>query len=130
MNTADTAHTCNWTRAIFASLLVFGLLVPLAGSAAKGNPVVEVEGMAFNVDHALIDNLKAHQGKQLTLYLSSGTQITGKVKAVGIHLLHLERISQREFMDALVRIDTIEAIEGRFRAYRSDLERMGLEEKQ
>jgi sRNA-binding regulator protein Hfq len=116
-------------RRLCVLALVAGLGLPFAAAAGSANPVVEVAGMDFRVDQGLVDNLKASEGKQLTLHLASGSQITGRVKAVGEHLVHLEKISQREFMDALVRIDAIEAIEGRFRAYRNDLNRLGLEEK-
>jgi small nuclear ribonucleoprotein (snRNP)-like protein len=77
----------------------------------------------------MAENLKTHVGKRVTLYLSSGIQITGKVKALSQHVVHMEKISNRDFMDALIQIESIEAIEGRFRAYQRDLERMGLKEK-
>ncbi len=124
-----TAGTRTFNRLLMVSLLALGLAAPGAASASKGNPVVEVAGMEFNAGHSMQENLKAHLGKRLTLYLSSGAQITGSVKAVGEHMVYLEKITRRDFMDALVRIETIEAIEGQFRAYQRDLERMGLKEK-
>ena len=122
-------RTSSLNHVIITTLLASLLAAPLAVSAAKSNHVVEVAGMAFNIDHTMVDNLKAHLGKRLTLYLSSGTQITGKVKAISQHMVHMEKISKREFQDALIQLESIEAIEGQFRAYKRDLERMGLKEK-
>ena len=126
---AKTPRTSSLKYLLVTILLAVALAVPLVVSAAKGNPIVEIADMAFNVDHMMADNLKAHVGKRLTLYLSSGTQITGRVKALSQHMVHMEKISKRELMDALILIDSIEAIEGRFRAYKRDLERLGLKEK-
>ncbi|MCP4288321.1 MAG: hypothetical protein GY792_28490 [Gammaproteobacteria bacterium] len=124
-----TPRTSSLNHTLITTLLALVLATPLAVSAAKGNPVVEVAGMAFNVDHTMVDNLKAHVGKRLTLYLSSGTQISGKVKTLSQHMVHMETISKRDLMDALIQIKSIEAIEGQFRAYQRDLERMGLKKK-
>jgi len=41
--------------------------------------------------------------------------MTGIVKEVKNNLLHLEKISQKEFYDALITIDHISAVEARVR---------------
>ena len=45
----------------------------------------------------------------------SGKTLTGVVKEVGNHLIHLEKLSGKEYFDALIRIENISAIETRFR---------------
>ena len=112
-----------------AGPVMLALLAPAPVAGGNPNPVVEVAGMQFDTERAMRENLQAHLGKTLTLYLDSGAEITGRVKGVGQQLVHLEQIARREFMDALLRIDSIVAIEGRFRAYQRDLERLGLQPK-
>lgn len=76
--------------------------------------VVAIDGMAYNVQFSLTDNLKSFVGKKVTVTLASGSSFAGKVKEVGQHLLHLERLDGKDFNDALIRIDTIIAIDARF----------------
>ena len=63
----------------------------------------------------LADNLIAMKGKTVAVSLSSGQIMTGVVKDVQNNLLHLEKLSQKEFYDALIRLDQIVAIEVRVR---------------
>lgn len=77
--------------------------------------VTRKEAVQLNSNLSLADNLVAFQGKTVTVTLASGQTISGIVKAVGTNLLHLEKISQKEFYDALIPLDRIEAIEARVR---------------
>ncbi len=98
-----------------AILLSAVLLVsPAVMAAAK---VVPLEGVAYTVDASLADNLAALSGKRVTVSVDGGKSLTGVVKAVGQHLVHLEKIERKEFFDALIRIEDISAIETRFREY-------------
>ena len=63
----------------------------------------------------LSDNLVALTGKTVAISLISGQTVAGVVKEVQSNLLHLEKLSQKEFYDALIRIDQIVAIEVRAR---------------
>jgi hypothetical protein len=69
----------------------------------------------FETDQSLADNLKLYTGKDVYVHLRSGKTVQGYVKSVGSHLLHLEKLSGRDFYDALVRIEDISAFEARFR---------------
>lgn len=60
-------------------------------------------------------NLTALKGKTITVFISSGQSETGVVKEVQDNLLHLEKLSQKEFYDALIRVDQIMGIEVRVR---------------
>jgi hypothetical protein len=64
---------------------------------------------------SLTDNLSALTGKTVTIYLAGGQSLTGIVKEVKGGLLHLEKLSQKEFYDGLVSIDKIAAMETRAR---------------
>jgi hypothetical protein len=61
------------------------------------------------------ETLKARVGKTVTLHLASGTSISGTVGEVRDHEVVVKGLSGREFSDALVRIDVIEAVEARAR---------------
>jgi len=92
---------------LLAALLSAGMLLPT--SAAFAQPP------QFNPVFSVADNLAALKGRTATVHLASGQSITGVVKDLGDHMLHIERISQREFFDALIRIDSIVAVEARVR---------------
>jgi len=59
--------------------------------------------------------LKARMGKPVTLHLASGASLTGNVAEVRDQAVVLKGLSGREFSDAIVRLDVIEAIEARAR---------------
>jgi hypothetical protein len=111
-------------------LAVAGLMGAGVALASERDPVVAIEGMAYNVEWSIADNLKALKGKRVTITLDSGHQVNGRIKEVGPNLVHLEALGQKDFMDALLRIDAISGIESQFRAYQRDLERMKQREAQ
>jgi len=95
-----------------AALLMISLMVAIQTVQAAG------EGKQFiqlNSGISLADNLTALKGKTATVFLSSGQSMTGIVKDVKDNILHLEKISEKEFYDAIIRIDMISAIEARVR---------------
>ena len=95
-----------------------------APAVLADNPVVTIPGVELRVDAALEDNLKALSGRQVLVTLDSGIQVGGRVKAIGSGLLHLENIANKSFMDAIVRLERIEAVETQVRAYERDLSRL------
>ena len=92
---------------LLSSLLLTAQPVQAAGEAK--------EYVQFNAAMPLADNLTALKGKTVTVYLSSGQILTGVVKEVKDHLLHLEKLSQKDFYDAIVRLELISAVEARVR---------------
>ena len=94
-------------------LLLVAVTVPSMAYAAP--EVVPVEGVSFNVNASMTDNLRALHGRHVTLMLDSGSSVSGVVGEVGEHLLHLEKLERKEYFDAAVRIDAIRSVETRFR---------------
>ena len=92
---------------LMALLLVNLVVIPETAQAAAGTQL--------NSAITLTDNLVALKGKTVTVSLASGQTITGVVKEVQNNLLYLEKLSQKEFYDALIRVDLIAAIEVRAR---------------
>lgn len=89
------------------------LLLPATTYAAAD--VVPIGDVSFNVNQSLSDNLRRLSGKRIRVTLNSGIQLTGTVRDIGNDLVHLEKIENRDFFDALIRIDSINAIDTRFR---------------
>lgn len=97
--------------ATFLLANAFGLLETVdAQTAAAPKPAVQL-----NAALSLADNLTALKGRTVSVSLSSGQTLTGVVKEVQSHLLHLEKLSQKEFFDALIRLDQVIAVEVRAR---------------
>lgn len=69
----------------------------------------------YSTAATLADNLKNLTGKRVTLHLKSGASLTGTVKATGAQLVHLEKLDNRDYFDALVLLEQIAAIDSRAR---------------
>lgn len=98
----------------FALALMFVVGIPFTAQAE----VVEVEGAKFNLQLSMDENLRSHIGKTVTVVLSSGKELTGKVKGVDRDFLHLEALTGKEFYDALVRLDHISAVIAKLRLFK------------
>lgn len=101
------------SAALALIVLFCGAIIMVPGRAEA--KVVAVEGMGYNVQAGMKDNLTPLVGKKVQLTLASGATFTGLVRQVGDHVVHVEKLDGNEFFDALIRIDTIEAITARFR---------------
>ena len=102
-------------RIIYLSLLTATLLVANSSLVTAKQNLVPVEGAYFTVNVSMSQNLKNFVGKRIGVTLDSGTVISGVVKEVGDHFLHLETLDRKEYFDALIRIEDISAFESRFR---------------
>jgi hypothetical protein len=96
-----------WAQTLAATILVIGFAALPLGALA--------ETPQFNPAFSIADNLAGLKGRTATVHLTSGQTITGVVKEIGDHVLHLEKIAQREFFDAVIRVETISAVEARVR---------------
>ena len=99
--------------ALIILLCVTILMLPTEVEAKT--KIVVIEGISYNVDLSLTDNLKSLTGKKIYVTLDSGKTFTGFVKKVGNHLMHLEKLDGKDYFDALIRIENISAIDTRFR---------------
>jgi predicted secreted Zn-dependent protease len=96
-------------------VVLFSLLFLGLQAEAEAKSAVPIEGAKFSVSVSLKDNLKSLIGKDVVVNLRSGKTHQGFVKAVGDEFIHLEKLSGRDFYDALVRITDISSIELKFR---------------
>ena len=98
------------------NLVIAGFFVLALLAAPRGACAAEAkEPVQLNVAVSMADNLAALKGKTVTVNLAAGPSVTGIVKDVKGNLLHLEKLSQKEFYDALVTIDKIASVEARAR---------------
>ncbi len=106
------------TRIKITSLLLFLFTFLLASPLTVAAPkIVPVEGVSYIINSSMMDNLVALTGKKVMLTLDGGITLTGSIKSVGEHVVHLEKIERKELFDSLIRIENIQAIEMRFREY-------------
>ena len=59
--------------------------------------------------------LERHVGKRVSLVMGSGPELTGVVVKVGANVVHLGELGGREFFDAAVSLDRIDAVVVRVR---------------
>ncbi len=59
---------------------------------------------------AIKDVLIDQTGKRVIVRLDAGEELEGTVTKVGDQLVHLSKLSRRDFFDAVVRIDRISAV--------------------
>lgn len=97
------------------TILFYVTILVLPMDAEAKAKVVAIEGISYNVNFSLADNLKSLIGKKVSVTLDSGKTFIGLVKEVGNHLIHLEKLDVKEHFDALIRIEDISAIDTRFR---------------
>jgi len=103
--------------AITVAAIFFAALLFFQVDAQAGAKVVPIEGMGYNVDFTIKDNLKSLVSKHVYVTLESGSSFAGFLKAVGNNCIHLEKLNGKEFFDALIRIEDITAIEAKFRDF-------------
>jgi hypothetical protein len=97
------------------ALLFITAIFVLSLDASAKTDIVAVSGVSYNVNFSFQDNLKSLAGKKVYLTLNSGKTFAGYVKAVGDHLVHLEKLDGKSYFDALICIDDISAIDTKFR---------------
>ncbi len=103
------------TMGITLMLLFCAALLTFPAAVAAKPKVVAVEGVSYNVNASMSENLKSLIGKKVYVSLDSGKILSGSVKAVGNHLIHVEKLDGKEYFDALIRIEDVSAIDTRFR---------------
>jgi len=91
--------------------LVAGLM-----ALAVSTPVLADEAYTLKSDRNVAGVLGDLAGKTVTLYLRGGEKLTGKLSVAGTRTVQLTGLSGREFYDAVVALDAIDAVEVRARS--------------
>ena len=99
---------------VLLAVMLFSAVLVIA-PAVQARSITPVEGAKFDTVSSIKDNLKAHIGKDVVIHVRSGKSFQGQVKAIGDHLIHLEKIAGRDFYDALIRLEDVTTVETKFR---------------
>lgn len=87
------------------SIITLAMIAALSlGSGAIAAPLTV--GSSDNVQRVL----ETQKEKRVTVKLKSGDEITGVLKTVSSHVVHLAQLSGKEFYDAVVEINSIAAV--------------------
>ena len=89
----------------------------LPQTANAGAKPIPIKGVGYQVNASMEDNIKTLVGKKVTIYLDSGSTLSGYLKEAGNHLIHLEKLDRKNFFDALIKMDKIIAIDAQFKQY-------------
>ncbi|TAK45037.1 MAG: hypothetical protein EPO27_11100 [Betaproteobacteria bacterium] len=85
------------------------LMTLVAAAMLAANPVLAADVRIVGGD-TFESVLMGQINKRVTVRLRSGQEMTGTVRAVTARLVHLGAISGREFFDAVIAADAIEAV--------------------
>jgi len=74
--------------------------------------IVLAQEMKFelNKGFGMKEILASYEGKRVAIRLDGGEELEGVVTRVGDQLVHFSKLSKREFYDAVIRIDKINAM--------------------
>ncbi len=76
------------------------------------SPLVFAQDAKFelNKGFGMKEILTSYEGKRVALRLDSGEELEGIVTTVGDQLVHLSKLSKRDFYGAVIRLDKINAV--------------------
>lgn len=94
---------------ILKKLIIVAVVIAALFSAVQNVNAAE-EKTDFNAYIGIRENLLLNVGKRVAVRITAGDSIEGTITKVGDHAVQLSRLSGREYSDAIVRIDRIEAI--------------------
>ena len=74
--------------------------------------IVLAQEMKFelNKGFGMKEILASYEGKRVAIRLDGGEELEGVVTRVGDQLVHFSKLSKRDFYDAVIRIDKINAM--------------------
>jgi hypothetical protein len=87
---------------------IFSLI--LLSILALAAPVGSAEPLVVKQGDSLQKQIQAQTGKKITVRLQSGEELTGTVKLATGEVLHLGKLTGKEFFDAVIDTSKISAI--------------------
>jgi hypothetical protein len=94
-----------WIPVLFALVFAAGGMVVSASNASADDVKLEVKANA-----TMHDVLAEQTGRRVALRMQSGEDLEGTIVLVGNGLVHISKLSGRDFYDAVVNIDRISAV--------------------
>jgi hypothetical protein len=84
------------------------LVIAVLGVAVSSQAYAQ--GVTVSATDTTQSVVAAQKGKRVTLRLRSGQELSGMVRATSDKLVVLESVSGREFFDAVIPVDAVEAV--------------------
>lgn len=87
-------------------------LVPLLAAAALACAAVPATAAELRVggSDTVQSVLSAHKGARVSVRVRSGQELTGVVREVNTRVVHLGALAGREFFDAVVPLEAVDAV--------------------
>ena len=96
----------HWASGVLLAMTINLAATPAAHAQQEQDKMIDA-GLS------MADNLSALTGKSVTLYLSNGNSVSGKVGKVYGGNIHIAELSGKEYFDALIRVDAVIGFEVR-----------------
>jgi hypothetical protein len=93
------------TRTTIILALIAALCLGAAGSAFAQEKELEL-----NPSYGIREVLNAYVGKRVAIRTGAGESLEGTVTKVGTHLLHISKLTGKDFYDAVIVIDKIDSV--------------------
>ena len=100
-----------------ALVILLGANLFVTTHSAPAGEAKKTGSAYYNLNLSFTDNLLMFKGKYVNITLSSGKTMSGKIKDVRNGRLHLEKLKQKDFFDALILVDDISAMDAQFRGF-------------
>ncbi len=85
-------------------------VLAMAFLAVASQLFAEEAKLDFSPGAGVKEILKDQVGKRVSVRLDAGEDLEGTVTKVGDQLVHISKLSRKDFYDAVVRIDRINAV--------------------
>lgn len=90
--------------------LTFMSMILLLSFVLCGGLSAQEKKFELQSDYSIKEVLKGQEGKRVTISTASGQEIDGVVTKVGDHLVHISSLTGKEFYDAVVALDRVNAV--------------------
>ena len=90
--------------------LVAAILAVVISITISGNIFADEKKAEINTSYSMKQILDSKVGQRVALKTDSGEALEGTVTGVGDHLVHISKLSGKDFYDAVVVIDRISSV--------------------
>lgn len=93
-------------KILCAAMFVVSSLVVYVPGALADEQKYELKSAAVTIKDVLLENA----GKRVIVRMDTGENLDGTVSKVGDSLVHVSKLSGKDFYDAVIRLDKISAV--------------------
>jgi len=90
--------------------MIVALFVVVICLGFSQNLLAQEMKFELNKGYGMKEILASYEGKRVAIRLDGGEELEGVVTTVGDQLVHVAKLSKRDFYDAVIRIEKINAI--------------------